>query len=127
MIVQRKADAVGPDSSLLRSGQRYTVFAILLSSPSHQFLVYEEQAFSFPIFVSSEVIDLVDARLSGHLHYSPLLPGTEQYSSRAALLAFQEMAQDRLFYQKLVEGNEDVNRVWQRMKRLMDMEADQSS
>jgi len=119
VIVQRKDGALGPDSDLLQSGQRYTVYAILLGSPN-QFLVCEERSLSFPFFVSLDAIDFVDTRLPGCLHYSPPLPSTEEYSSRSPLLAFPEMVSDRLFYQKLVDGDEDAKRVWQRVKRSID-------
>ena len=118
MRVRLRDDAIEPDAEMLQRGKSYTVYAITLSAPI-QFLIEEEDALSFPFFVSSELFDVVDSELSKYMHYSSALPSSEVFSSRPPLLAFHEMAIDRLFYQRLVDGEEPEKGIWARVKALM--------
>lgn len=122
MIVKRKINAQGSDAELIRLDKEYVVYGILMSE-SHKFLIFEEEQFSFPFFVSCEVVDLVDASGSRFWRYSPALPSSDEYSARAALMAFDEIVDNRFFYQNLVDGERMAVDGWLKAKQLLDHEA----
>lgn len=116
MFVERNSASEHRDASFLLREKVYPVYAVLLESPI-QYLVSEERSFSFPFFVSSQAVDLVDTKLPGFMHFSPALLSTEVCSSRAPMVGFFEMVTDRLFYQRLVEGEAGAMRVWDEIKQ----------
>lgn len=122
MKVRRKEGATVEDSRLLHPNQVYVVYGISFKA-SPQFLIYEPNELSFPFFVASEAVDLIDARLSNHWLYSPELPSTDTYSHRAALISFEAMIRDRRFYQALVDGERVAASTWEKARSLIDAEA----
>mgnify|MGYP006923712948 FL=1 len=76
----------------------------------------EERSFSFPFFVSEDAVEVVDGRLSLDMCFSPALSGSDMASSRAPIIGFKEIVSDRFFYQRLVDGGEEENLIWRRIK-----------
>lgn len=111
MFVKRRSASEHRDAASLVTDQLYPVYAVLFDS-SIQYLVSEERSFSFPFYVSSQAVDLVDTQLPSFMHFSPALLSTMECSSRAPMVGFFEIVTDRFFYQRLVEGAEEATRVW---------------
>lgn len=122
MLIQRNPSVNDDDSALLKLDRHYTVYAVLLGKDP-KFLVCDEEVFSFPFFVSSTVVEVVDPCLSRLWRYISPLPSTDAHSSRQAMLAFAAFEQDPRFYQDLVDGCENAVRVWERVKAEIDDEA----
>ena len=84
MIVRRITGLSHNDSTLLRHGQDYVVYGISIDIPP-EFLIFEPETFSFPFFVSSEVVEVLDHGIPGSWKYSPSLTSTEVYTSSRLL------------------------------------------
>jgi hypothetical protein len=109
-------------SRLLHTGQDYVVYGILLKK-SPKYLVFEPDNLSFPFFVESEEVDLVDARSSRYWFYSPPLASTDLHSASPPLISFEVMVRDRTFYQALVDGEPAAVSAWEAARRLIDAES----
>ncbi len=111
MIVKRSATSKHADKQFLIDEKLYFVFAILVDVPI-QYLVWEESSFSFPFYVSSQAVDLLDAEITKGMWFSPALDSSDIYSSRAPMIGFSEIVKDRHFYQRLVDGEIEAVRAW---------------
>jgi hypothetical protein len=121
MKIRKREGVAAEDSGLLHPRQEYVVYGISFKA-SPEFLIYEPDELSFPFFVASEAVELIDARLSNCWSYSPPLPSTEVFSSRAPLVSFEAMVRDRRYYQALVDGERVAVATWEEAKRLIDSE-----
>jgi hypothetical protein len=124
MIVRRKVTSDLEDSRLLLPGHDYVAYGVLGGTRSN-ILVFEQNSFSFPFFVSDAAVDIIDAQVSKYWIYSPRLERTEKYSSQEMIFSFADFVLDRYFYQNLVDGDADAVAIWKRAKELMDLEAQQ--
>jgi len=120
MIIKKLSGSICQDASLLTDGKQYTVYAIMIGE-HNQFLLEDEDAFSFPFFISGNEVEVIDSRVSMYWKYSGPLAKEHQCSSRPAMLACEEML-ERFFYQKLVDGDIDIKNVWKLMKERLDIE-----
>lgn len=120
MIIKKLSGSTCQDACLLIDDKPYTVYAILLGE-QNKFLVEDEDAFSFPFFISENEVEIIDNRVSMYWKYSGHLAREHQCSSRPAMLACEEML-ERFFYQKLVDGDNDTKNVWNLMKEQLDIE-----
>ncbi len=121
MIINKLNDSQCQDACLLSDSKRYTVYAILLGEQT-KFLVEEEDAFSFPFFVSAAEVKVINSAVSMYWKYLGPLDREQKCSSRPAMLACEKML-ERFFYQKLVDGDLDVNAEWKLIKEQLDSEA----
>jgi hypothetical protein len=115
MIVRLKKGMRSEDGALLSEGRDYTVYAIHSACPV-RFLVSDEDAFSFPFFVAADAFDVVDGSVSSNW-------ALRSSGECNAEIEFPEMARNEMFYQRLVDGVPDETVTWNRIKRLMDREA----
>lgn len=113
MIVRKRAGANSKDSTLLKDGKDYFVFALLLGD-AVSFLVEEESAFSFPFFVGESSVDVVDGRIPETWRYLNRVELSASFSSRRAMIAPEEF-EDPFFYQRLVDGDSDARGRWRRL------------
>lgn len=120
MIIKKLSGSTCQDACILTDGKKYTVYAILLGE-QNKFLVEDEDAFSFPFFISANEVEVIDNSASMYWKYSGPLAREHQCSSRPAMLACEEML-ERFFYQKLVDGDIDIKNVWKLMKEQLDIE-----
>ncbi len=109
------------DWHLLRTGREYVVYGISFRVLPH-FLIYEPDELSFPFFVSSDAVDIVDSQLSQYWFFGPALRATDTFSARAPLISFEAMARDRQYYQALVDGDPVAVATWEEARRLVDSE-----
>jgi len=122
MKVKKLVGSMCQDASLLNDSKIYTVYAILCYAEA-KFLLEEEDAFSFPFYVSTKELEIIDNTVSKYWKYSNPLEKSLKFSSRPAMLACEEM-QERFFYQKLVEGELTAKNVWELLKERLDKEFD---
>lgn len=122
MIVKKLASSIDQDASLLNERKEYTVYAILFGEDV-KFLVEEEDAFSFPFFVSAKELEIIDNKASMYWRYSSPSAKDLKSSSRPAMLACEEML-ERFFYQKLVDGELSSKKEWELLKERLDKEFD---
>lgn len=121
MIVKKLIESNDPDAGLLGGEQKYTVYSVLLGDQI-KLLVEDGDIFSFPFFIPASEVEIIDGTLSKYWKYSGPVASDQRYSSRAAMLACEEMLHDRLFYQRLVDGDSDAKKEWQLIKNQMDAE-----
>jgi hypothetical protein len=121
MIVKKLIGSQDPDVSLLDERREYAVYSVLLGEQI-KFLVEDDNLFSFPFFVPASELAIVDGAVSKYWKYSGPLMSDQRFSSRMPMLACEEMLDDRLFYQKLVDGDEGAKRGWQLIKEQIDAE-----
>ncbi len=122
MRVTKKAGrTTAADWRLLRAGQEYVVYGISFKAMP-QFLIYEPNEMSFPFFVGSDAVDLLNARISQYWFFAPALPATDTFSSRAPLMSFETMVRDRMYYQALVDGDPIAVATWEEARGIIDSE-----
>jgi hypothetical protein len=110
-----------PDGKLLRVDRDYVVYGVSFKSIP-EFLVDEPNALSFPFFVGSDAVEIVDPRLSNHWLFAPALPAESGLSSRSPLISFRAMVDDRRFYQALVDGERAAVAEWEDARRQINAE-----
>lgn len=126
MLIERNSTSEHRDASFLLADKVYPVYAVLFDS-SIQYLVSEENSFSFPFFVASQAVNLIDTRVPDFMHLSPALLSTEECSSRVPMVGFFEIVTDRFFYQRLVDGEMQATLVWNELKASIGKTADNNS
>ena len=107
MIIQLKQ---GVKSDLLRADKQYVVLAVYIGE-KNDFMVLGDD-FSFPIAVPSEDVNIIDNRLSKHW-----ILGNVESEKWMAILAIPEWANDKYFYQNLVEGNGKAGEIFRLYER----------
>ena len=126
MKVKKLIESNDPDAKLLSGDQKYIVYSVLLGDQV-KLLIEDGDVFSFPFFVPASEVDIVDGSLSKYWKYSGHIASDQQYSSRAAMLTFEEMLRDRFFYQRLVDGDSDAKKEWKLIKNKIDSESENMS
>ena len=122
MIVIKLNGSKNPEAILLDDQREYTVYAVLLGEQI-KFLIEDDNVFSFPFFIPTSDLVIVDGTVSKYWKYSEYLISDQHFSSRKPMLACEEMLDDRAFYQKLVDGDEDAKKVWQLISDRLDSES----
>ena len=73
MIVKKLIASKDPDVNLLDERRKYTVYSVLLDEQI-KFLVEDDNVFSFPFFIPSSDLEIVDGTVSKYWKYSGPLP-----------------------------------------------------
>lgn len=120
MIIRKLSASQCQDVQKLSEDRNYVVYAVLFSE-NIKFLVEDEDVFSFPFYIPSNEVEIINNTVSKDWKYQSPLDRNDKYSSRPAMLACEELL-DRMFYQKLVEGNKSAKETWKLIKRQQDSE-----
>lgn len=97
----------GVKSDLLRADKQYVVLAVYIGDKNDFMVLIDD--FSFPMAVSSEDVNILDYRLSKHW-----ILGNVESEKWMAILAIPEWANDKYFYQNLVEGSGKAGEIFRR-------------
>lgn len=103
----------------LELGKVYVVYGIVFWDNSPWYYVCLEDCDEYPTPFAAEFFSVLDRRLSSHwrLAVEELSEG-EVYSA----LVFDEWAEDRSYYEKLVDGNSEAEELFACYRRRMDHE-----
>ena len=114
MKVRLKADV---ENEFLEKDTVYTVFAIYLNKKTE--LMIDIESFpSAPFAISSELVDVVDRRLSRYWVFGS--PYDKKDTSKC-IISFPEWANDKYFFQGIIEGKAASN-IWINYKKLIELE-----
>jgi hypothetical protein len=100
----------------------YPVIAIYFFTPQLQFMIDAEGFPSAPTAIDEANIQIVDRRVSRHWLFSPGVEKSSWSMGRVPMMAFREWSEDGAFFEKLVNGEAEAQKVWARTKTLMNLE-----
>lgn len=100
-------------------GREYNVYGVVFLENSPLVYVFLDEADEYPKPISLDFFEVSDARLSKYwrLSYSP-----EEGRESSSALAFDEWSQDFSFYERLIDGDGDALKIFNKYRLLMDLE-----
>lgn len=108
----------GSNQLFLTLGKAYVVYAITNLDDMILYYISDDINLPYPIWHPINFFEVVNGRPSKYWKLSTW----EKKGNPKLLIAFEEWINDRFFYEKLVDGNRREEKIFERMKKLMDIE-----
>ena len=109
-----------PDGDVnLGVGREYTVYGVLFRDNMPWYYLCDEDYDEYPTPFASDFFEVVDDQLSKYWKLSFIDLGEGQAST---VLAFDEWASDRSFYERLIDGDDEAVSIFGKYRRLMEQE-----
>lgn len=104
----------------LEIGREYTVYGIVFWDNSPWFYICDEESCEYPTPKASEFFRIVDNRMSAHWRLSTRTLYDNKIESS---LLFPEWANENpFFYENLIDGNKETERIFDYYRKKMDSE-----
>lgn len=103
----------------LTLGREYTVYGLVFENNVPWYYLCSEEWDTYPVPYAREFFEIVDPRLSVYWRLSV------SYSTRRetyTAITFEEWANDRIFYEHLVDGDRTAEDIFHKYRILMDSE-----
>ncbi|MEM7621296.1 MAG: hypothetical protein AAF228_12725 [Pseudomonadota bacterium] len=100
-------------------GETYTVYGILFRDNSPWYYLCSEDYDDYPIPYASECFEVIDEKLSAcwKINSTQLETGIVE-----TFLVFDEWAEDRMFCERLINGDKEAEKIFAKYRKLMDQE-----
>ncbi|MDP4504663.1 hypothetical protein [Nonomuraea turcica] len=113
-----------PDADYpLTTGKEYIVYAITVAKDAFWYYILDDDERPYPIWYPSPLFEVTDGTPSSRWVVSYVPPGPLTPDAGSSLIAFREWAMDHLYYERLVDGDEQAVAAFRREKALIDHEA----
>ncbi len=111
--------------SSLQIGRTYVVYAAATWGECICYAVCDENypVFQFPVFYPAVQFAVVDTKIPSCWSFCYLASGEDDDWREEFVAAFPEWAEDRAYYERLVEGEGDALATFRARKRMIDEEA----
>lgn len=103
----------------LTIGQEYTVYGILFLQNSFKYYICKYTDDEYPVPVFPDFFEVTDYRFSRYWQLSDKLV---KKHITYPLISFSEWTNDSKFHESLIDGDEDIQRLFFHYKELMDLE-----
>ena len=116
------------DPVRLTPGAEYVVYAIEIRDSVPWYFITDDDIKEYPIRYSAAFFEVVDNRLSKYWQFGfsyDQLNVVDDY--RTVTIGFPELLDDAAFFARLLDSDESVQTIFDRMKSLMDLEYPRSS
>jgi hypothetical protein len=100
-------------------GREYTVYGLEFRNNAPWYYLCSEEWDTYPVPYAREFFEIIDLRLSV---YWRLSVSYSDWRESHTAITFEEWANDRMFYERLVDGDRDAEEIFDKYRKLMDAE-----